>query len=313
MSTNRYAFCRYSDRCPRYGYWEERDIVVIDGRCFYRSTGNNSKHPGLLFPFLYLKDTTHQPDFQNAPAMYNQSYMLAIHRGRDVQGYLFKFTRSTLESKNLGEEKLVLDRILDGRVVLRSSLLTMDRLNRSGVRKVLPKEKIQQLCEVKEDLDAIPELHLDAKPLFETSDVTLINCWIRLQGGSPAKEVLPMTRKGLMNWVMTLRPEDCTLEHFKLALNEYKEVRNAEGSGWGIFKRTDKVDAVDKLLKFLVSPQAGFVFEGVELNALHNKDLGKIVKKFKDRLPENFNSIYASDQHVHRIEIKSAALPRSVA
>jgi hypothetical protein len=280
---------------------EQSIIVVINNRAYYQSTGKNSGSRDTYFPFLYILDETVEPDWDLLPELFDFDRAQSTY-SKHVHGYIVKLASKYIDHAQIPADDELLDespQINPRRMPLRSALEDSYRLNPDAPLFSEP---------LNVTFRQAPRIALEPAPAFSTSDPKLINAWLHLQG-VPTAKMIPLTRKGLMNTIMSFSHDQCTVENLRWALNGYKQVRRAEkfsciSTFFGLFDMKDKIDAANKMLSLLTEPTPGKVvtpihFSVVDIRALRDKDLGKIIQKFERCVPKSFKDIGEISQEVY--------------
>lgn len=150
-----------------------RKITVVDGQPFYESTGVNSGHAGIWFPFVMMKGTvpiTNTPDKYHPEAI---KKLFGDHSPLDAT-YFFKYEASTLADSYSKEEFKV---VLEGRIPDKTTLLTSLRLTPSSC----PSRQVLLTYPCLSDIDIIETSNLICladEPDFETIDPDKANRWL---------------------------------------------------------------------------------------------------------------------------------------
>ena len=176
---------------------ELRDLLVVDGLPYYRSTGVNSSLPGKWLPFFGIRDADTLP----ADILFSTRAILSKMGDGFVQasfsdprapvGWLIKFRRDAFicETPEIDAEPLSL------RIYTKKDLITSVRLSVGENKSVSDKAILVALglnaAEIEESQIA---LNLEKMPDKTTSSPKEINAWLLEQG---AKTFKPSSHKDL--------------------------------------------------------------------------------------------------------------------
>lgn len=163
-----------------------RKITVIDGQPYYESSGTNSQHAGIWFPFVMLKGTT---PIMQAPDKFTHKAIRTIFGEQSPLGasYFFKYETCTLIS-SYHEEEFV--QRLQGRIPNKNTLLTSLRLTSLACpsRQIL----LAYPCLTEKDKNEaeVNRIVLADQAEFLTADPDIVNEWLIKAGAIDVNELL---------------------------------------------------------------------------------------------------------------------------
>jgi hypothetical protein len=161
-------------------------MTVIDGRPYYESSGTNSQHTGVWFPFVMLKDTS---SIVQVPAKFKPQAIKTIFGEQSPLrvGYFFKYEISALLH---GYYEEAFRNILEGRIPDLNTLLISLRLTRVDCvsRHILLSYPL--LTEADRIDVELNRIELEKQPELLTADPAVVNQWLINAGALDINELL---------------------------------------------------------------------------------------------------------------------------
>lgn len=255
---------------------EIRDIVVINGQPFYRSTGNNSNLPNVWLPFIcirgqvdYIKKEKITPLLEQGK-LTNQ-FINALIGPNYVDNYIIKFStifensykslfnQWMLTNDSSRFKKSPIDNLLIGCVNL--ECLAISYSLGGGIWE---DENYNSLIINKFFKEQIPgKIYLQETAVFDTQDPKKVNEWLIQSGASYASQVFQFDEKSRSKTSSNFLPEvELVVSEQEKEITSKKEIKNEIQPGFLLFicRFLDEIS----LLAFFI-PIVGQLYLGARL------------------------------------------------
>lgn len=278
----------------------DRDVVVIDGQAYYKSSGISSGLPGTYAPFFMAIGTKigKSPKLPSHDVFEHEVLLSTIYNYYYPR-YLIKVEPGYLKNADLNDlQVLQIHPSLVGRFGRKQDIINSIRLGGG----------IWASNEIKNNAFDILKLTDEEKKIAnqpftiarncerKSKDPDELNNWLLKKNTSFVEKIFEIN--SIIKHKQTkLSPENLDREKEKLKneLTDYIKSRRAEEVrdkskfrtffGWLSGMSSDlKIGAAEKMVKALKNPNESITFSGDEVVALKNGNLGKIIKYYNSTI-----------------------------